>query len=335
PAFHRIGALLLERGSEQEAESAFRQAVTLAPELPHGYIGLAKVALRADDMHKVIKLLTRALKLEPRSRTAHYLLGTAYRRLGRRADAERELRRGADAKKRYMPTEWSRRIPEHAMGVPFQIRQAQRYLHNGRRKRAIEVLETVLKWHPDCVEALNDLAVVHMRQREPVKARELLQKALKFDKTSAVTYINLGASYLDTAEPDEALRHLDRAIELSPTTAQAHITRAVALLRLRRVAEAAEAQKTAVGLDPQNPAFHMDLGNTLVLLRRYAEAKEQYETVIVQTPDSVEAHLRLCAVSIALGDEERAASSLAEARRLAPNHPKVKTLARKLEALRK
>ncbi len=334
PAHHRLGVLLLEAGSVEAAESALEQAVALAPDLPHGYIRLAEVALQTQDHQRAVELLTQAIQIAPRNRMAHYLLGNAYRSLGRRADAERELKRGAGGTRRYMPTEWSTRVPDHAKGVPSQIRRAQRYSKNADYDKAVEVLETVLKWHPESVEALNDLATVYLRRGQPDKARELLLQALQLDETNPATYINLAASHADAGEPEQALRYVDRSIELAPTTAQAHATRARILMIERRIEEAAEAQETAVRLDPQNPAMRMGLANMFMRLRRFADAKENFEAVVTRFPSAVEAQLRLCGVCIRLGDEDRAATALEAARKLAPNHPQVGAMAQRLEVLR-
>jgi tetratricopeptide (TPR) repeat protein len=334
PARHRLGALLLDSGSIEAAEAELQQAVTLAPDMPHGYIGLAEVALRNRDHEHAVELLEQALRRAPRNKMAHYLLGSAYRYMGRRDDAKRELKFGADAKRRYIPTEWSKKVPDHAKGMPFQIRQAQRYSKRGQYDKAIEVLSTALQWHPESVEALNDLAIVYLERRQLDKARELLERAVQADETNTATYINLAACYLDMGQPVEALRQIDRSVELAPNIAQAHVTRATVLLRLQRVAEAAEALEKAGQLDPQNPTLHMDLANTFRKLGRYADAKKHYETVVAQTPRSIEAQVGLCGVSIRLRDLDQAATALAAVRRLAPNHPRVKTLTARLERVK-
>lgn len=333
PVHHRLGVALLEAGQFKDAREAFERTVALEPTAPHGYVGLAEVALHDDRNEQAVELLEKALTLKPEIMLAHYLLGRGYRAIGRRADAERELRLGAGAKPQYMQDNWSGIMVRFAKGVAQQIKFSEQLLQAGEFDTAREMLQEIVRWHPDHVVAINDLAIVYLNLNNTEKAIELLERAAALDPDSGATSINLAACRLRTMELDAALVHADRAVELMPGVAQAHVTRAKTLMGLRRGIDAVEAQQTAVRLDPRNPAFSMDLGHMYVIQGDAEGARSAYKRVTELDPDSLEAQLRLCTVCLRLDLRGDAIAAFTVAQRLAPNHRQVIALARRMEEL--
>jgi len=333
PAHHRLGVLLLERGSETEAEESFRRSVELAPEAAEGYIGLAEVLLRRGEHERSTEHLRTALRAKPNNLKAHYLLGMAYRGLGMRAEAEQELKLGAKAQQGYMADPWSRSVIQHAKGVAFQNRQGQRLLQRGRAQDAALVLETLLKWHPESVEGLNNLAIAYMALKRYSKAHELLARAAELDADNMATYINLTVYSTDVGDLDAALGHADRAVELSPVTPEAHAARGRVLLRLNRANDAGLAFEEAARLDPLDPALQMWRAHAHMVQGHLEAARDGYLAAAELSPKSVEAQLRLGDACIRLEDLDCAARAVAAARNLAPNHRQVSEMERRLQSL--
>ncbi len=90
-AYWRMGDAYTRVEKWNEAETALKQAVWLNPDFSGPYILLGKVELKKGDANLAAGFLERALKIDPNNYSAHYLLGTAYKQLGRQADAEREF----------------------------------------------------------------------------------------------------------------------------------------------------------------------------------------------------------------------------------------------------
>ena len=95
PARWRRGLLLLDRGDLDGAEAAFKVAATSPPTTrrrPPGWPACCSPATRpADAAARLEALIARA----PTDRYAYQLLGTAYRQLGRSAEAQEALAAGA------------------------------------------------------------------------------------------------------------------------------------------------------------------------------------------------------------------------------------------------
>lgn len=74
-----------------EAERALKQAIWLNQNFTGPYILMGKVQLKKGDAQLAAGFLERALKMDPNNYLAHYLLGTAYKQLGRVQEANREF----------------------------------------------------------------------------------------------------------------------------------------------------------------------------------------------------------------------------------------------------
>ncbi len=90
-AYWRMGDAYTRLENWNEAERALKQAIWLNQNFTGPYILLGKVELKKGDPSLATGFLERALKMDPNNYSAHYLLGTAYKQLGREAEAQREF----------------------------------------------------------------------------------------------------------------------------------------------------------------------------------------------------------------------------------------------------
>ena len=90
-AYWRMGDAYARQEKWNEAERVLKQALWLNQNFTGPYILLGKVELKKGDPQLAAGFLERALKMDPNNYLAHYLLGTAYRQLGRSAEANREF----------------------------------------------------------------------------------------------------------------------------------------------------------------------------------------------------------------------------------------------------
>lgn len=330
PGQHRLGHALLRSGMTDRAESAFRQTVKLAPGKPHGYIGLADVMLRKGEFITASELLEQTLQLRPGERMAHYLLGLAYRGLGRTDDARRQLALGVGAGLRYMPDPWSRRLGDHGKGLAHQMRRAREYMAAGHTDRALQILQTAHTWHRQNVELMNELSIVRMMLGQSAEALDILHRALSLDDSCTKTHVNLAAWHMAAERYEDALPHADRAVELSPNSADAHHTRGGILRRLQRDSEGLAELRQAVRLNPANPQYNVQLGEMLAQLGKLTEAKDHYHAAVARAPDMLQAHLGLCALCIETKDVDAAKRALADAQRIAPNDARVVSVAKRI-----
>ena len=87
----RLGEIALLENNLDEASRRFAEALRLQPNDPDANIGAAKVAMAQQNPEKAATLLVHAIQLDPTSAVAHFRLSTAYRQMGRTADAQSEI----------------------------------------------------------------------------------------------------------------------------------------------------------------------------------------------------------------------------------------------------
>jgi tetratricopeptide (TPR) repeat protein len=88
--YERLGDAYIRAGDFDRAQQALDRAVLLEPTMNIPFILLGKVLLKQQNSLMAKMYLEHALQIDPRNYMAHYLLGQAYRALGRTDDAARE-----------------------------------------------------------------------------------------------------------------------------------------------------------------------------------------------------------------------------------------------------
>jgi tetratricopeptide (TPR) repeat protein len=88
--YERLGDTYIRAGDFDRAQQALDRAVLLEPTVNIPFILLGKVLLKQQHGLMAKMYLEHALEMDPKNYMAHYLLGQAYRALGRTEDAARE-----------------------------------------------------------------------------------------------------------------------------------------------------------------------------------------------------------------------------------------------------
>jgi tetratricopeptide (TPR) repeat protein len=89
--YDRLGDAYIRNGQYVEAQLALDRAILLAPNTTGPYILLGKTLLKQRNAVMAAMYLERASQMDPNSFMTHALLAQAYRSLGRRDEASREL----------------------------------------------------------------------------------------------------------------------------------------------------------------------------------------------------------------------------------------------------
>lgn len=91
-AWSRLGDSVAARGDFKTAEGDYRKALAIQPKDSDAQTGLAIALISMNRSEEAIPLLESAVRNDPTNIAAHYRLSVIYRRVGRTADAEREMR---------------------------------------------------------------------------------------------------------------------------------------------------------------------------------------------------------------------------------------------------
>jgi tetratricopeptide (TPR) repeat protein len=91
PLCVKLGNRYLISGELNKATGLFKAAMTSWKNVPHAYVGLAKIAIATNELDTAQVRLQEALDLAPKYRDAHVLLADVYRRKGDKSGAEAEF----------------------------------------------------------------------------------------------------------------------------------------------------------------------------------------------------------------------------------------------------
>lgn len=327
PGWYRVGESALRVGAVEEAESAFARLSALAPNEWRGPAGLGEILLRRSQAAAALPLLEQALRIDPEARPARFLLGQAFRAVGRTNEARLALARGAGVSRHPMPDPWSAEAPRHMKGLPDQLAQADELATAGRPELAVPLLLEALRFHPDHPGLIQQLAVALNRSGHPDQALPWLDRLIRDDPKSFQLRITRSYSQVLLRHPDQGLAEARAAVQLAPGTAQTHLAVANALLALERDAEAVAALETAVRTEPGNAEIHLELGQ--VLWRNTGDktgAVAHFEQAIELSPALVKAYGSWGELQRELGNLDAARSAVETLRLLAPESIELRDL---------
>lgn len=327
PAWYRTGDLAMRLGDPVLAERAYERLISLAPEEWRGPAGLAEVRLRQGQPEAAIPLLEKALQLDSSAKPARFLIGQAYRTVGRTNEARLALFMGTGSTRHPMPDPWSAEAPKHMKSLSDQLAQADELSAQGRPDLAVQLLAEAMTFHPNHAGLINQQAVALNRAGRPDRALGVLDALLRQDPNAIPPRITRSYTQVMLGRADVGLADAQFAADTSPQTAQAHLAVANALLAMDRDSEAVQALRDALRCEPGNAEIQLELGN--VLWRNLGDkdaARTLFEQAIELNPALASAYENLGLLLLDSGNPEAARAVLKNLQSVAPGGTEVRTL---------
>lgn len=202
------------------------------------------IAFRQGDFAGAVQTLTPLAQRSPESDELFTLLGFAYLRLGRFAEAqqalETSLKRHQDHRRRW----W-------ALGMALR--------NQNRLEAALECFLKSIEVSPDYDLAHREAATVLSQLGRVREAEPHWERCVALDPTSVPCLTNLGSIRLMSRQPAEAADLLQRAVARDPGNEHAHRGLWQALLGAGRRADALKSLERAQAAFPEAPAFRCPL----------------------------------------------------------------------------
>ena len=249
PTLVWLAEMQLAQSRPEAAAPLLERARSLQPDSGAVLFGLGRVALARNDYGYAAAHLERALALGPQASRIRYPLALAYRGLGRRADAEAQLRLRGEVD-----------LPP---ADPL-----------------LERLNSLLQ-NASAYEVRGSQAMEDRRWDDAVAS---LQKAIELAPDNAFSRLNLATSLYMRGDAAGALEQYRAAIRLSPTLGRAHFGVGVLMEAQGRDREAIEAFETAVRHDPKYVEARFSLANALRRSGRVRDSLSHYEAVLLANP---------------------------------------------------
>ena len=279
--YFRLGLILRQQHKTEEARTAFRNALQLAPnDLPP-----AEQLVELDISQKnfdAARQQVQELENESNPVATDYLYGKIYAAEG----------------------EWDRALAalHHALNLDPNFSNAfdlliSTYLSANRPREAIDELQTLLSKTPNNVRALTDLALIYDRIKDYPKARDTYETLLSITPNAAAAINNLAYLYAERFDQiDKAYELARKARTLQPNDPLIADTFGWTLYRRADYQEAMTLLRESAGKLPDNPAAQYHFGMASYMMGETDAAETALRKAVSANIDSegkVEAKRRL------------------------------------------
>ncbi len=297
---YQLGVAFREKGNAQQAESEWREAVRLRPNLSEAWLALCAGATQRSDWHSLQNASEQMMKYAPNSIDAYLNHATARFNQGDAVGA------GADL------LHVQQIAPQSA--VPYaklgQLRLAMR-----QPAEAETLFRQALSLDPDSLEAIRGIVQVDLLKNKPAEALKFVREQITRNPNKSELYLLQGELLLQSKQLDPALESLQRAVELN--------NKSVSALALLAQVQGAKGQpdqaianyQKAIELAPNDTRLYVTLGTLYESVGNWQRAQATYEKALAIQPDNALAANNLAYLLLEHGGSPNVALSLAETAR--------------------
>lgn len=239
---------------------------------------LGLISYQSDDGATAIKLIDRAVAVDPGNAVFYISRGDVLQSLGRNQEAVESYHLGIVND----PT------------IPEAFNNCGNALNGlGKLSEAESHLQQALVLRPDYATAYNNLGNVLRAQGQVGRAIECILCALEHSPNDAIFHSNLGVALREAGRTVEAVASHERALLINPKLAEAHFNLGNARVDNGDLDGAAFCFRNAVSLRPDFVDARFNLGNVLRENGAHVDAIENYREALNRRPDFADAHNNL------------------------------------------
>jgi tetratricopeptide (TPR) repeat protein/DNA-binding winged helix-turn-helix (wHTH) protein len=270
----RLASRLGDASSDSPPPASLLPAMTNNLEA-YRYYSLGVEKAQAFENSQAIRLLRKAIDLDPQFAMAYARIGYAY------------------AVTDFVPEKGTPYL-EKAFQLSDRLTEKDKlYLTSwyaiarGDYPSAIQTSRRIIALYPSEIEAYWRLGRLLHGEEQPEEAVRVLQLGLTVDPGAKELYNGLGINYLVVGRYDDAIRALQRYVELAPREPNAYDSLGMSYQQSGRYEQAIAVYSKAVALDSEFEPAIIHLGDTYFQQGRYRDAITQYERYIAVTRSDV------------------------------------------------
>ena len=274
-ALHIVALASYHARDLQTALKSVERALSVRSDMADAYNTHGLILRALSRLPDAAAQFSQAVKLNARSREAHYNLANCQQDLGRLSAALDHY----DAALRIDP----------GMLVAWNNR--------GLALRKLGRLPEAAASFGEAIKRGRDFAPAHYNLADALAAMPMFDDAIRaYDRAIALqpdfaeAHCNRANALMELGRLEDALTGYDKAINLRPSFHQAHMSRGIALAALERLAEAQDSVRRSISLKPDYAEAHYNLGKILREQKRFEEAVACYDSAIRLRPDHAEAY---------------------------------------------
>ncbi|MFO8018628.1 MAG: tetratricopeptide repeat protein [Promethearchaeia archaeon] len=198
-SYYKLGEICKIKQIDKCAIDYFTETIEHNPRNLNAFLNLAMIFQRSDS-EIAQDILQNALKIEPDSNLANYMLALIYLKNKKYKDAEEHLNNIITKK------------PEFLDGMA-QYKLGAALLNQNKVEKARKAIQEAIKISKKA-KYLNFLGLTFLSQLDLEKAKQYFKDAIKLDAENPSPWINLGDTYFKQDDIESAKKCLKEAIEL-------------------------------------------------------------------------------------------------------------------------
>lgn len=192
------------------------------------------------------------------------------------------------------------------------------YLKSGDKTSAKIILEEILRIDPDNANAIYFSALIHIDNREFVKARGLAMRGIELAPCYELFTV-VGDSYYNEQAYAEALPYYQKALKYKPDSAEIHFLTGTIYQQLSNFEDAKNAYLSTLQLNPKHESAYAHLGNLFTGKNMLAEALNCYEKALNINPKSHVYYFNIANIFKKAGQDKKAIEFYLKSLEIKPN----------------
>ena len=289
-SLYYLGRIGLTEGNAEEAVGYFERVLAIGTILDVRS-RLASGYLRAGRIGDAVDLLEETVRRRPEQGETHYLLGQAYQRQGRIAEARHEF----DLAER-----WKNKLQDEMRGL-VELRML---LQNNKLVEAdARAQDLAASGDPD---VMLSAAIALGQSGFHGKALPILQRVVEIRPRYSEAHYNMALAYVSMERPADAVPHLEKALELRPEFYEARTLLGNLLVQAGNFEGAIPHLRLAVKMRPDNVKLLAFLGLQYMQGRYYEEAVKSFRQATEMDPSNADLRFLLVDAHHKNHDFERA-----------------------------
>jgi tetratricopeptide (TPR) repeat protein len=307
-AHYQLGLAYAQQQNEGRAESEWREAVRIRPDLIDAQRSIAGLELRRGDLEALLQTAQQIIKAQPYSPDGFLLKGIADLARQKYTDAQQDAEQAAQRSPQ-SPT------PSIQMG---NIQFAQKHFADAEK-----FFQQALDKDPSSAEALSDLMNAYIAEKQPEKAVAAANAQIAKVPNNSNFYDLLGTVLFNTKKDlpgsEAALR---KAIELNKNNVDALEKLGKVKVQEGSADQALALYQQSIKDNPREVVFYILCGELYEAKKDWEQAKSMYQQALSVSPDHPLASNNLAYVILEQGGNVDVAMGMAQtARRGMPDSP--------------
>ncbi|MFH1861748.1 MAG: tetratricopeptide repeat protein [bacterium] len=305
-----LAEIQMKQGKTQEAILNFKKILGNHPSDMNTLGQLSALYIASKNYQSALDYSLMMHNLDPENDRICYTLAALLDELGRTAEAEDFYLKA---------TTLNPNDPQYFINWAFL------HINKNDHQRAIEILESAVKYHPNTVQIWSLLGNSYHQIEQDDSAIEILLHAISLDSTQVSPYVTLGIIYDTRNEFEKAEETYRKAIQLDPENALLLNNYAYLLAQRKvRLNEALEMVERALEKTPDSPYYLDTIGWIHFGMGDYTKAREFLEKALELDEPNAELLSHLGDVLYALGDVETARQYWLRALELDPENTNIR-----------